>query len=328
MMKFGELKKLLEENNNFIITTHVNPDADAIGSEMAVYYILKKLNKSIRIINYSETPYFLQFLDKEKKIEQYEPSHHDKLFSEKGVIIVVDMNQLSRTVKMENVLKNSSMEKVCIDHHQNPEGFENLQIIDSEYTSTGEIIYDFITQTGIVEPDYDIAVQIYSAIVTDTGSFKYNRTSSKTFRIAAELLDLGVKPHLILDKIYDENNLSKNRLLGRALNSMNLSADNKICYMEITRKDLSETGASEAELDGFVNYCLSVQGVEIGILFFELAEGLKVSFRSKGEVNVSQLAGEFGGGGHINAAGLRIYNPDSNNYKLKILESAQKYTSK
>ena len=325
MHDFSKLAEYLKNRDNFVITTHVNPDADAIGSELAIASILKKLGKKVKVVNYSETPYFLKFLDSNNFIEVYNPSHHDKIIKSAEAIIVVDVNDLRRTVKMEKVLRESNAIKICIDHHQDPEAFFDLGIISTDISSTGEIVYKFIKETGIVEPDYEIAVQIYSAIVTDTGSFKYDRTTPETFRIAADLLELGVVPNVILDKIYDQNKISKSRLLGKSLCTMKQNQSGEICYMQITQQDLKETGATEAEVDGFVNFCLSVQGVKIGILFFELSDGIKVSLRSKGKIPVNKVAAEFGGGGHLNASGIRMFNTTLNEKKNEILQTAEKY---
>lgn len=328
MKEFQQLKSILQTYKTFVISSHVNPDADAIGSELAIAAVLQKLGKKVKVINYSETPYFLRFLDADNQIEVYKPENHDKIISSVDVIIIADTNDLRRTVKMENALRKSKAYKICVDHHQNPENFYKLGVINTEISSTGELVYKFIKETGIVVPDYNIALQVYSAIVTDTGSFKYERTTPETLRIVAELLELGIVPNKILDKIYDQNKISKNRLLGKSLCTMELNNSGEICYMQITQEDLQETGSTEEEVDGFVNFCLSVQGVKIGILFFELADGMKVSLRSKGTIPVNEIAKEFGGGGHINASGIRLFDTTLSFKKNEILQSAEKYLKK
>ncbi len=325
-MDFNQLKNIILENNSFLITTHVNPDADAIGSEIAFYYILKTLGKSIRIINHSTTPYNLTFLDKENVIEHYSEETHENIFNETDVLVAVDFNRSNRMVRMEKGFLSSSKIKICIDHHQDYENIFNYLFIDTDYSATGQIIYDFIKETGIISLSYDTAEPIYAAIMTDTGSFRFERTTPEIHKISAELLEKGVNPGEIYDKIYDQSKFSKIKLLGRAVNSMKLFGDDdSISYMHLTRRDFDETKAIESDTDGFVNVSLSVEKVRLGLLFLELKEGFKVSFRSKGLIPVNKLAAEFGGGGHINAAGLRIRNGSIEEFMGKILNRALDY---
>jgi phosphoesterase RecJ-like protein len=326
MLDFILLKKLLIENNSFLITTHVNPDADAIGSEVAVYLVLKELGKKVNIINYNETPYNLTFLDSENVIKQYNSTKHDPVINYVDVIICVDFNRADRTVKMKEILVESSNTKICIDHHQEPEDFIDYNFIDTNYSATGEIVYDFIKKTNIVKLSYDIVYPLYAAIMTDTGSFRFERTTPALHRMISEMIELGVIPGEVYNKIYDESKFSKIKLLGRALNSMQLSGKKQnVGYMILTQKDFDETGAVESDTDGFVNNALSVEYVKIGILFIELKDGFKMSFRSKGNIPVSKLAGEFGGGGHTNAAGARFFNKQLKDILPEVLIKASVY---
>ncbi|MFA3781448.1 bifunctional oligoribonuclease/PAP phosphatase NrnA [Melioribacteraceae bacterium 4301-Me] len=325
MDDFQKLKQIIFSNRSFLLTTHINPDADAIGSQLAFYEILRKLNKEVFAVNHSSTPYFLQFLDSNNVIEKFDQQNHSQLFQKVDVIILLDLNQTNRIVKMENYFREFAGIKVCIDHHQDPENAFDYIFGNTEYSATGEIIYDFIKSTKIVELDYNIAVQLYTAIMTDTGSFRFERTTSKVHLIAAELLEYGVNPTEIYDKIYSQNHFSKIKLLGEALKTIQLDDTKQIAYMIITNTDIKNTGADESEVDGFVNFCLSIEGVKIGILFFELKDGIKVSFRSKGKIPVNKLAAEFNGGGHLNASGTRLFNVTIEEYLPKIIKAAQNY---
>lgn len=329
MIDFAKLEKILKENNSFLLTTHVNPDADAIGSEIALYLILKELNKEIYIINRNTTPYNLEFLDVDKKIETYNPEQHDNIINTVDVLVAVDFNRSDRMVLMQHAFNNSQSKKICIDHHQNAEDFVDFLFSDISYSATGQIIYDFIKKTGIVKLTYQTAYPIYAAIMTDTGSFRFERTTPELHKIAAELLELGVNPGEVFDKVYDQSRISKVKLLGIALESLKLyGKENQIAYMKLTGDAFKETGALEEDTDGFVNFSLSVEDVRIGLLFIELKEGFKVSFRSKGVLPINELAGEFGGGGHINAAGARVRNGNLDEYLPKILSKAEEYLSK
>ena len=328
MLDFAKLKLVIEENNSFVLTTHVNPDADAIGSEIAFSILLKKLGKEVLIVNHSDIPYYLEFLDQDKIIRKYDPARDDEDINKAGAIIFLDLNQLDRVRSLQTILGQNDQTKVCIDHHQNPENFVDYSFIDTDYSATGHIIYNFIKQTGIVELDLELALPIYAAIVTDTGSFRFERTTPEVHRIAAELLELGVNPTKIYDKIYDRNRSSKLVLLGEAISSIRLDETKQIAYMKITQEALTNSGAEESEVDGFVNYCLSINNVQIGLLFFELKNGVKVSFRSKGEIPVNQLAEKFKGGGHRNAAGARLFDVDLDTIIKEVLSEAKNYLPK
>ena len=325
MIDFEKLKDIVLNNSSFLLTTHVNPDADAIGSEVAFYYILKKLGKKAFIINHSSTPYNLEFFNKENIIQRFDEELHKNIFSEVDVLVALDFNRADRTVRMENGFRQSKKLKICIDHHQDAENFVDESFIDTNYCATGHIIFDFIKRTNIVDLDYEIAEPIYAAIMTDTGSFRFDRTTSGVHKIIAELLDAGVNPEDVYDRLYDQSKFSKIKLLGRALESIKLESDNKIGYMTLTQKDFSDFNAVESDTENFVNYNLSIENVVLGILFIELNNGFKVSFRSKGDINVNKLASEFGGGGHNNASGARFFTNNMQEMIPVILSKAKRY---
>ena len=326
MIDFNQLQQIIQNNNSFLLTTHVNPDADAIGSEIALCLVLKKLGKKVKIINHHATPYNLEFLDTDKMIEKYDPDKHINIFNEADVLVALDFNRSDRMVSMTEGFKISKKMKICIDHHQGPEDFADHFFIDTEYCATGHILFDFIKQKQIVPLTYDIAYPIYAAIMTDTGSFRFERTTPELHKIAAELLETGIIPGDVYDKIYDQSRFSKIRLLGKALESLKLyGEDGKISYMILTQDDFNDIDAIESDTDNFVNFCLSIENVVIGLLFLELKQGFKVSFRSKGTIPVNKLAQEFGGGGHINAAGARIHNGKLNENVSTILKKAEGY---
>jgi len=325
MIDFEKLKQIILKNSSFLLTTHVNPDADAIGSEIAFYHLLKKIGKKVYIINHSSLPYNMEFFNKGNIIQRYDEELHKNIFNEVDVIVALDFNRADRTVRMEKGIRRSNKLKICIDHHQDPEEFVDHQFIDTNVCAAGQIIYDLINQTKIVELDFNIAEPIYAAIMTDTGSFRFDRTTPEVHIIIAELLKLGVNPEQVYDKLYDQSKFSKIRLLGRALNSINLLADNKLGYMVITQKDFEELGAIESDTENFVNYNLSIENVVLGILFIELKDGFKVSFRSKGNIPVNKLANEFGGGGHTNAAGARLFTNNMQEMIPIILSKTELY---
>jgi phosphoesterase RecJ-like protein len=325
MIDFNLLAQIVKLNNSFLLSTHVNPDADAIGSEIAFYLVLKKLGKEVYIINHSSTPYFLKFLDTENVIEKFDEVKHSKLFKQVDVLAVIDLNYANRLVKEEKIFRESSRLKICIDHHQNPEKFVDHCFNDTSYAATAHIIFDFIKQTSIVKLTKEIAVPIYAGIMTDLGSFRFERTTPEIHRITAELLDAGVNPVEVYDKIYDQSNFSKIKLLGESLSSIQLNPSGEIAYMIISHEAINRTQADEAEVDGFVNYCLSIRGVKLALLFFELKDGIKISFRSKGKIPVNKLAEKFGGGGHLNASGTKLINVNLDETVGNVVKAAEDF---
>jgi phosphoesterase RecJ-like protein len=328
MIDFQTLADIITANQSFLITTHVNPDADAVGSEIAFHKLLKVLGKNSRIVNHSATPYNLTFLDVDSEIEKFDESIHAELFNSSDVLVALDFNRSDRMVSMQAGFNNSKQLKICIDHHQDQEDFVDHEFIGVDYAATGHIIYDFITKTTIVEITKELAVPLYAAIMTDTGSFRFERTTADIHLIAADLLNKGANPTEIYDLLYDESKLSKIKLLGKCLNSLELIHSNKVGYMVLTQNDFSEMQAIESDTENFVNYILSIEGVRLGLLFIELKNGFKVSFRSKGNIPVNKLAGTFGGGGHINAAGARFREVKMDGIIPTILHEAEKFIIK
>lgn len=328
MIDFKSLSEIIKNNNSFLLTTHVNPDADAIGSEIALYQILKDFKKVVRIFNHSATPYNLRFLDPDNLIEQYDENKHSKYLFESDVLVALDFNRADRLVSMQTAYRKSNKLKICIDHHQDPENFADHYFTGSDYAATGHILYDFIVKTKLVTMNRKIAYPIYAAIMTDTGSFRFERTNSDLHRIIADLLNYGIQPSEVYDNLYDESKLSKIKLLGKCLNSLQIIDDGKVGYMILTQSDFNELDAIESDTENFVNFILSIEGVKLGLLFIELKNGFKVSFRSKGNLPVNKLAAEFGGGGHLNASGARFRDRMMQEMMPEILNKAELYSNK
>ncbi len=327
MSEFNTFFELVEQQNSFVITTHINPDGDAIGSELALARYLKNIGKQVTIINHSYTPEYLKFMLKtDDEIEIFKQEYHAETIKQTNVIIVLDLNQLKRTGDLENYIKNSFAKKVFIDHHEFPESFADVEILNIEKSSTGELIYDILTETGF-EIIYDIALPIYVAILTDTGSFKYDRTTPKVHRIVAELLETGIDTKTVYREVYDQGTANRIQLLGRALSSLTLFGNDKASYMKVSQTDIKETGTTEEDVEGFVNYNLTIKGVEVGIFFFELDNGVKASFRSVSKVPVNKLAKEFGGGGHFHAAGARFNDYNLEEVITHVIKTTEKYIS-
>lgn len=324
--EFRQFQKLLVGVRNIVLTTHINPDADGIGCELALAAYLKRADKKVSILNHSETPDNLLFLDPHREVLRFDPAKHKDLVLSADLVCVLDTNHPDRLADVGPFVLESKARKVCIDHHLEPGAFADLYILDEASTATGEIIYQLLTFLDAKAITSNVAEYLYSAIMTDTGSFRYPKTDPEIHRIIAHLVEAGANPTSIYQEIYDQNSPGRLRLLGMSLASLSSAHSGKVVYMTVTRKMFADTGTSEADTDAFVPYTLSVQGAEIGLLFVELSGGMvKISFRAKGDIHINKLAQEFGGNGHQHAAGARIRNADLSEVVRAVLEKANKY---
>ncbi len=326
-LPIDEVKKIIDKSQNFLITTHVNPDGDGLGCEVALLYFLHKLGKNATVMNVSETPGNYKFLDPENGFIIFNESnqaHVEKILNA-DVIFICDMNQSHRLKTMEKYVLQSKAIKIIIDHHLEAQDFADYYLIDTDSPASGEICYRLIKSFNDVEIDRQIATGLYTAIMTDTGSFRFPRTDSETHRIVAELLEAGVNPTEIYDKVYEQSSLGRIKLLGKCLSELETKYDGRLGYIVVTQKMLSDYGVKEWETDGFVQSILSVGGIKIAVFVLELKDGVKLSFRSKGDIPVNELAKEFGGNGHKNAAGARLYNVSVEEVLNQVLQKAEKY---
>jgi phosphoesterase RecJ-like protein len=226
---------------------------------------------------------------------------------------------------MEPFVLQSPATKIVIDHHLDSQPFAHHYLLDDDATSTGEIIYRILKMLNPAYIDKEIARSLYAAIMTDTGSFRYPRVDPEIHQIAAHLIELGADPIEAFSSVYENWSLGRMRLLGEVLDSMNTAYDGKLAYVVCTQKMFQETGTTEVETDNFTTYPMSVRGVKIGILFNELHNGAKISFRSKGSIPINELAKEFGGNGHLNAAGARIIDGKLQDIIDNVIKKAGKY---
>jgi len=301
MNDFDEISKALQKNNNFLITSHVNLDGDGIGSELAFYFILKKLKKKPIILNQDKLPKIYDFLPGSNKVHYLDDNCIDTKSIDVG--IVLDCSNVKRIGKTYEIFKNIKT-IINIDHHKSNENFGSLNYVDSSVSSVGEIIYELIGSINIDLLDEDISTCLFAAIITDTGSFRYSNVSSKTFKIASDLTSFGIKPYLIANNIYNRNTYSGLKLLGEALTTLEMDDSKYVSWLTITRKMLNNAKANDEEIEGIIDLATTLDNTEISILFRETKDNkIKISFRSKGNFDVNKFAGKFKGGGHPNAAG-------------------------
>ena len=327
-LDYSAFVELVRRTSSFVITTHVNPDGDALGGEIGLAEWLISLGKGVRVINHSPTPYNYEFLDSDNRIvEQFDEAKHDAMLKEAEAILVLDVNDPERTRSLGPYVRNAKFVAV-IDHHLAPKDFAKEYYVDTEACSTGELIMRLFEQASPIlggSMSKKGATALYVAIMTDTGSFRFPRTDSEIFRMCADLLDLGVDPVAAYDKVYNSSPASRLLLLRECLNSLSYHYDERMALQVIMQAQLAATNATEEDVDGFVQMPFQVGGIVLSVFLLELKQGWKISCRSKGTVSAAQLAQSFEGGGHFHAAGARIHTSDSlEEMRRQIVERAGK----
>ena len=309
---FKAVKALLASPKKIVITTHRNPDGDAYGSSLALYQYLLSLKHDVVIVSPNDCPDFLKWLPAEKDIVVFENDLEkaSKLLYDAALIFTLDFNALSRVGKlMQEVLEKVSATYIMIDHHQQPEAYATYMFSDPTSCSTCQMVYQFFEKMEAVDNiDKDIATCLYTGIVTDTGSFKYQSTTSETHRITASLLELGINHTKIHNQLYDTNSHNRLQLLSRALRNLKILPNYNTAYISLSQQEMNSFHFKKGDTEGFVNYALSLKGIELAVIFIEdQKQGIiKISFRSKGDFSVNAFARKhFNGGGHENAAGGR-----------------------
>lgn len=301
MNNFDEISRVIQKNKNFLITSHINLDGDGIGSELALYFILKKLNKKVTILNQDRIPKIYDFLPDSDKVQYWNNNRINPKSIDVG--IALDCSSIKRIGRTYEIFKGIKT-IINIDHHKSNENFGNLNYLDCSASSVGEIIYELIAFLNIDLLDEKISTCLFAAIITDTGSFRYSNVSSKTFGVASHLTRYRIKSHLISNNIYNRSTYPGLKLLGKSLLTLEMDDSNYVSWLTITRKMLNDTNANDEDVEGIINIATTLNNVEISILFRETKDNkVKISFRSKGNFDVNKFAGKFKGGGHPNAAG-------------------------
>jgi phosphoesterase RecJ-like protein len=288
-----------------VLVTHVNPDGDAIGSQVGLGRYLQSLGREVRVVNQDATPNELRFLEFDgPAAEPYDPGRHDGLLDASDVIVLVDNSAPDRLGRMEAPVRARTAKTFCIDHHPTRTTPWADNVIDVSASATAIMVYELIREGGAA-PDRAAAEALYAGLATDTGFFRFNSTSPRAFRVAAELLEAGADPTRCFREVYERNSPAYTRLLGRALAGLSVDASGVVASIGITLEMIGACGAAGVDTSEFTTPLLAVDGVRIAMLFRELGGGkVKVSLRSKGELDVQKMAAEFGGGGHRNASGI------------------------
>src|SRR3569832_939465 len=304
------IKLLFQESRRIVITTHHRPDGDAIVASLGLYNYLVQKNQKIDVIVPSDYPDFLKWMPNNAIVIDYEnrTTEANKKIAEAEIIFCLDFNWLSRLDKMEDVVRQSKAIKILIDHHLDPENTFDHSFSYSDAGSTCELIYQFII--GMDDSPMitkDVAECLYCGIMTDTHSFRFDTMKADTHRIIANLIEAGAEIYMIHELVYDTNTEGRQRLLGTALkDKLVVLPEYRTAYISLTQEDLDKYNYRRVDTEGFVNEALSIEGIVMAAFFSPKDDSIKISFRSKDDFSVQELAVKhFFGGGHKHAAGGR-----------------------
>ena len=308
-----DINQLLKPENKIVIITHYNPDGDAIGSSLGLKHFLKQKGLQADVIVPNDFPKFLKWMPEAKKIiiADYKRKQAGEAIYNADVIFILDFNASNRSGNLVGPwLEKARATKILIDHHQQPEDFDFVYS-DTTIPATSQMVYHFIEALDEEKlVNQDIADCLYTGIMTDTGGFRFRSTSATTHRIVANLIEKGADPAMITSNTWDTNTVSRLHLLSLILSRIEVVKDGKVAILWLKRDELKEFGFQKGDTEGFVNYGLSIMGTQVSAFFMEdlYEDFIKISFRSKEDVDVNQFSRKyFNGGGHINAAGGKYF---------------------
>jgi phosphoesterase RecJ-like protein len=292
----------IKKYKRFLVVAHVNPEGDSLCSQLAMKELLYILGKTAFIVNHDQVPEHYKFLPKADEI-----STDLKKKIDFDAVLVLDCPTLKRIGAVRDLIPQGKP-VINIDHHISSEKFGDVNWVDANASSTGEMVYRIYKEMEI-PLTREIALCLYIAILTDTGNFNYDNTSRLTHEIAGELLGYGLDPAVVSESVYEQRTMEDIRFLGMVLSTLKVNRAGDVAYLEITRQMIKETGAELAKAEGFINYARSIGGVKIAIVFKEDLKDqnrINISFRSKGDIDVNGIAAYFGGGGHTKASGCTL----------------------
>lgn len=308
-------------HQRFLVTTHVRPDGDALGSQLAMCVALEAIGKTCRPMVASPVPDRYRFMDTSAKIELFQPP--GETFLDCDAIVVVDTGTWNQLGRAADLVRRSTAEKFVIDHHQTQDELGGGRLVDTSAEACGRLVREAVGALGVsLTPT--IASHLFIALATDTGWFRHANVSPASFALAAELMAAGADPVGSFERIFESHTLARLRLIGRALERLSVAADGRVALTEVYLADYAATGAVPLDTEDLINFPRSLQQAEVALLFIEQPEGgIKVSFRSRTDAtDVAKLAERFGGGGHRRAAGATVAG-GIDDVKSKVLAAAE-----
>lgn len=294
----------VHRHQRFLLTTHVRPDGDGLGSMLALDEILRRQGKEVQLAIASSYPARYRFLDSAGRVKHFRQPGAE--FRRADAVLVLDTGTWNQLGEFSAFLRGLDVAKAVIDHHMTQDDLGGHLFVDTTAEATGRLVFEAIRALG--EPlNPDAATALFVALAMDTGWFRHANAQAPTFALASELVRAGARPEVLYDKLFENNSLGRLKLVGLVLGRLQVTNDGKVAYTELRRSDYESTGATPQDSEDLVNYTRSLEGVEVGLFFMEQPRGgVKVSFRSRAAVDVSRIAEQFGGGGHRLASGATI----------------------
>lgn len=304
MINWKKLNQDIESSNRIVLSTHMSPDGDGLGSASAMFHYISSLGMECKIIQISEFPDQYDFLNKNGIIETYDMEVHDSWISEADLALIFDVGAYNRLGPLGDALLANQIKTINIDHHPDlgDERF-NENFINIQAAATGEMVYDFFEENH-VKMNSDIAIGIYTAVMTDTGSFRHSNTNQKSHKIAMDCLAFNINNSKIYQSIYENKSKAQVQLLAKVIDKIRFDLEGQVASFIISNKMIEDSGTIPGDVDGFTDFVRSINGVEIAIMICENeTEKCRINFRSKGKYIINDIAKSFGGGGHKFAAG-------------------------
>ena len=299
--------EIVNANQQFLLTSHIRPDCDALGSELGMAGLLDALGKQTRIVNGQATPPNLSFIDPHRRIMELGSDVQVDDLHDTDVMMVMDTSAWAQLGPMGEVLRSLSATKIILDHHVSQDDLGAEPFKNTSAEATGRLVAEAADHLGVALTP-EIASPLFAALSTDTGWFRFQSTSSETYHIAARLVEAGARPADIYRELYERNSHGRMRLRGEVLSRIDLENDGKLGHTYVLKKDFDRLQALPSDTEDLVNLVLEIDGTQAAVIFIELVENtsFKVSFRSRCDLDCSQVAGQFGGGGHKAAAGATL----------------------
>ncbi|MCD6233415.1 MAG: bifunctional oligoribonuclease/PAP phosphatase NrnA [Candidatus Marinimicrobia bacterium] len=291
-----------------VLTTHLNPDGDAIGSELAMANHLRQLGKKVSILNPSPMPDSIRFLDESNEIKTFVKRVHEGEIQAADLLIFLDIGDFDRAGYVGQAARSVSKNVISIDHH--PQASHDkylLYIEDTKASSTGYMIYEYLKAFYPSHLNAPMATALYAAVMTDTGNFRFSNTRAEDHHMAGDLIPYGIDPYKMYCRIYEHFSLARMQLLGHVLQNLRFESEGRLVWFVITREMMEKYGTKYDDLEGFSDFMRSIAGVEVSMMFKEMEDGTcRVNLRSKSRVMIHKVAQHFGGGGHPFAAGANL----------------------
>ena len=310
-INWQHVHQVISDANRIMLTTHENPDGDGLGSESGLYYHFKDIGKDVRIVNYSPLPEDYYFLNDDNIFDTFDESQHTEWMKDVDLVIIFDVGDYVRIRTIVDAIDSHGLKTMNIDHHPHPDDHPfTHNIVDLSAAATGCMVYEYL-QIARSEPISKESLEgIYTAVMTDTGCFRYSNTDNKCHEIAIECLAAGIETHTIYQGVYENSTQSRMQLMGEFLTNLHYELDGNLAWFLITQDMVDRANATKADVEGFSDMVRTIRGVEVALMIFEQNEdSCRINFRSKGKYSVNDIAKSLGGGGHAFAAGAVVAGP-------------------